>query len=109
MRLTLLTIGSRRDVQPMMALGENIVKHVRAIRAISHKLVRTEGYWESLYDASHQAEAIIYHYTASSQQSRPAWSQPVLFLTPSGQANRNPAPPSIVSPTWFVNSCLTAG
>lgn len=116
MRLTLLTIGSRGDVQPMVALGqglrraghevqiatfgsfrplveeaglrlaplagvgqtltdseegramlesgENIVKHVRAIRAISHKLVQTEGYWESLYDACHQAEAIIYHYTA---------------------------------------------
>lgn len=40
------------------------VQHVRAIRAISHKLVQTEGYWESLYDACHQAEAIIYHYTA---------------------------------------------
>jgi UDP:flavonoid glycosyltransferase YjiC (YdhE family) len=116
MRLTLLTIGSRGDVQPMVALGqglhraghevrvatfgsfrrlvedaglalaplagtgqdltdseegramlesgENIVKHIRAIRAISRKLVQTEGYWESLHDACHQADAIVYHYTA---------------------------------------------
>src|SRR5438046_7287020 len=116
MRLTLLTIGSRGDVQPMVALGqglqraghevriatfgsfrglvenaglalaplagagqaltdseegramlasgENIVKHVRAIRAISRKLVQTEGYWQSFHDACYQAEAIVYHYTA---------------------------------------------
>lgn len=48
----------------MLESGENIVKHIRAIRAISRKLVQTQGYWESLYDACHQAEAIIYHYTA---------------------------------------------
>jgi sterol 3beta-glucosyltransferase len=116
MKFTLLTIGSRGDVQPMVALGQglqraghevriatfgsfrrlvegaglvmaplagtgqaltdseegramlesgqNIVKHVRAIRAISRKLLQTEGYWQSLYDACRQADAVIYHYTA---------------------------------------------
>src|SRR5437016_4592675 len=108
MRLTLLTIGSRGDVQPMVALGqglrraghevriatfgsfrrlveesglslapiagageavtdseegrellksgENIVKHIRAIRAISRKLLETEGYWESFDSACTDAE-----------------------------------------------------
>src|ERR1022692_2638346 len=116
MRLTLLTIGYRGDVQPtvalgqglrraghdvqiaafasfralekdaglvlaplagtgqaltnseegraMLASGENIVKHIRAIRAISRKLLETEGYWESFDKACANAEAIIYHYTA---------------------------------------------
>lgn len=116
MRLTLLTIGSRGDVQPMVALGQglrreghevriatfagfrplvegaglslaplsgtaqdvteskegqemldsgqNIVKQIRAIRAISRKLIQQEGYWESFQSACQNAQAVIYHYTA---------------------------------------------
>jgi sterol 3beta-glucosyltransferase len=115
-RLTLLTIGARGDVQPLVALGqglrragydvriatfesfrplveraglvlaplagvaqevtetkeakdmldsgENIFKHVRAIRAISRKLIQTPGYWESFENACQDAQAIIYNYTA---------------------------------------------
>jgi UDP:flavonoid glycosyltransferase YjiC (YdhE family) len=48
----------------MLESGENIVKHVRAIRAISRKLVQTEGFWDSLHNACQPAEAIVYHYTA---------------------------------------------
>jgi UDP:flavonoid glycosyltransferase YjiC (YdhE family) len=48
----------------MLKSGENIFKHVRAIRAISRKLLETEGYWESFDNACSKAEAIIYHYTA---------------------------------------------
>ena len=48
----------------LLESGENIVKHIRAIRAISRKLLETEGYWESFDKACAKAEAIIYHYTA---------------------------------------------
>ncbi len=57
-------VTDSEEGRALLASGENIVQHVRAIRAISRKLRQTEGYWESFDRACDKAEAIVYHYTA---------------------------------------------
>jgi len=77
----------------MLESGENIVKHIRAIRAISRKLLETEGYWESFDKACANAEAIIYHYTAPQDftWARNSRSLPSLPHCPLRSSRREPS------------------